>query len=107
MQNSLAKIKKFRCDEEFNKLLEEKENFIESKEDIIFIPLPSKRVRRVKIRAGETFSDESIIGQIQNFKINVYFTIVDIVITQISDRFNDYSVPLFKDLALFSHKRLE
>jgi len=107
MQNCLAKMKKFRCDEEFNKLLEEKENFIESKEDITFIPLPSKRVRRVKIRAGETSSDESIIDPIQNFKINVYFTIVDIVITQISDRFNDHSVPLFKDLALFSHKRLE
>ncbi|KAL4104848.1 hypothetical protein QTP88_020124 [Uroleucon formosanum] len=107
MQNCLAKIKKFRCDEEFNKLLEEKEIFFESKEDITFIPLPSKRVRRVKIRAGETSSDESIIDPIQNFKINVYFTIVDIVITQISDRFNDHSVPLFKDLALFSYKRLQ
>jgi len=31
MQNSLAKIKKFRCDEEFNKLIEEEDNFIESK----------------------------------------------------------------------------
>lgn len=32
---------------------------------------------------------------------------MDIVSTQISDRFNDHSVPLFKDLSLFSHKRLE
>jgi len=107
MQNSLAKIKKFRCDEEFNKLLDEKENFIESKQYITFIPLPSKPVRRVKNRAGEISSDDPIINPIHDFKINVYFTILDIVSTQISDRFNDHSVPLFKDLSLFSHKRLE
>jgi len=69
MQNSLAKIKKIRCDKEFNKLLDEKENSIESKQYITFIPLPSKRVRRVKNRAGEISSDEPIINPIQNFTI--------------------------------------
>jgi len=51
--------------------------------------------------------NEPIVDLIQNLKVNVYFTIIDIVSKQISDRFNDHSIPLFKDLALFLHKRLE
>lgn len=59
------------------------------------------------MRTGELSSDEPTIDNIQNFKINTYFTIIDIVLTQISERFNDHSLPLFKDLALFSHQRLK
>lgn len=41
------------------------------------------------------------------FKINTYYIIIDIVCTQISERFNDKSSPLYKDLSLFHVKRLQ
>ncbi|KAL4091161.1 hypothetical protein QTP88_025898 [Uroleucon formosanum] len=41
-----------------------------------------------------------------NFKVNTFYTILDITTTQITKRFNEETMPFFKDLSLFSHKRL-
>jgi len=55
---------------------------------------------------GEIMSDEPISCPITSFKVNTYFTIIDIVCTQIRERFNDRSTPLYKDLSLFQVKRI-
>jgi len=56
---------------------------------------------------GEISSDQCIIGQMENFKVNTFYTILDITTTQITKRFNEETMPFFKDLSLFSHKRLK
>lgn len=98
------KILSLRSENEFHVLLKEKEEFITSKNDEFYItPLIQTRMRRKKVMAGDMTLDEQ---PSQNFKINTYFIIIDIVNTQLSERFNECSIPLIKDLALFQKKRL-
>ncbi|XP_022166088.1 zinc finger MYM-type protein 1-like [Myzus persicae] len=102
------KILTLRSETEFQVLLKEKEEFITSKNDEFDItPLIQTRVRRKKVMAGDMALDEQPSqNPIQNFKINTYITIIDIINTQLSERFNESSIPLIKDLALFQKKRL-
>jgi hypothetical protein len=51
-------------------------------------------------------SNESISCPLTNFKINTYFTIIDIVCNKTKGRFNDQSTPLYKDLSLFQVKQI-
>lgn len=103
-----TKILSLRSENEFNVLLKEKEEFITSKNDEFYItPLMQTRVRRKKVMAGDMALDEQPSqNPIQNFKTNTYFITIDIVNTQLSERFNECSIPLIKDLALFQKKRL-
>lgn len=72
------------------------------------IPLTDTRIRRIKKMPGEVASDDQpTISPINNFKIKTYFTVIDIVSTQVTERFNEYSTPLFKDISLFQKKRLK
>lgn len=57
--------------------------------------------------AGETASDEIIANSIHNFKIKTYITVLDILITQISERFNENITPIYKDIFLFQKKHLK
>ncbi|XP_060846352.1 zinc finger MYM-type protein 1-like [Rhopalosiphum padi] len=102
------KILSLRSENEFHVLLKEKEEFITSKNDEFYItPLIQTRMRRKKVMAGDmTLDEQQSQNPIQNFKINTYFIIIDIVNTQLSERFNECSIPLIKDLALFQKKRL-
>lgn len=45
-------------------------------------------------------TDEQISCPLKHFRMNTY-VIIYIVNTQIADRFNDQSTPLYKDLLLF------
>jgi len=102
------KILTLRSETEFQVLLKEKEEFITSKNDEFDItPLIQTRVRRKKVMAGDmAFDEQPSQNPIQNFKINTYITIIDIINSQLSERFNESSIPLIKDLALFQKKRL-
>jgi hypothetical protein len=55
---------------------------------------------------GEIMSDECISCPFTNFKINAYYSIIDIVYTKMRGRFNDQSTPLYKDLSLFQVKQI-
>ncbi|XP_060878755.1 zinc finger MYM-type protein 1-like [Metopolophium dirhodum] len=81
-------------------------NTIKTFRKFSFTPLPVNRIRRTKKMPGEISSDQRIIDQIENFKVNTFYTILDITTTQITTRFNEETMPFFKDLSLFSHKRL-
>lgn len=107
IQCVFEKIKAFRDDKQFEMLIEDKNQFISSKSDeLSFTPLVANRRRAKKKMPGEIMSDELISCPLTNFKVNTYFTIIDIVCTQIRDRFNDQSTPLYKDLSLFQVKRI-
>ncbi|KAL4083727.1 hypothetical protein QTP88_029043 [Uroleucon formosanum] len=100
-------IKTFRSDDEFKNLIQAKDDFIQSKnKEFSFTPLPGYRIRRTKKMPGEISSDQRIIDRMDNFKVNTFYTILDITTTQITKRFNEETMPFFKDLSLFSHKRL-
>lgn len=108
VQQTLNIIKTFRSDDEFKNLIQEKDDFIQSKNnEFSFAPLPINRIRRTKKMPGEVSSDQRIIDQMENFKVNTFYTILDITTTQITNRFNEETMPFFKDLSLLSHKRLK
>jgi len=50
---------------------------------------------------GESASNENITDLIDQFRIKTYIVILDILITQISERFNENLSPLYKDISLF------
>jgi len=56
---------------------------------------------------GELASDENMPEPIVNFKIKTYNIILDILITQIYERFNENLTLLYKDISLFQRKRLK
>lgn len=107
VQQTLNIIKTFRINDEFKNLIQEKDDFIQSKnKEFSFTPLPVNRIRHTKKVSGEISSDQRIIYQKDNFKVNTFYTILDITTTQITKRFNEETMPFFKDLSLFSHKWL-
>jgi len=93
----------FRNDIQFEALVKEKEIFVNSKVvDFDLTPLAQIRIRKKKKMPGEISSDEQPnFSPINNFKINTYFTVIDIVSSQILERFNESSSPLINDLSLF------
>jgi len=102
IQCVFEKIQAFRDDNQFKSLIEDKNQFVSSKSDeLSFTPLVANRKRAKKKMPGEIMSDAPISCPITSFKVNTYFTIIDIVCTQIRERFNDQSTPLYKDLSLF------
>lgn len=108
IENVLFNIKELRNDSKFELIVLEKDKFIESKKDnLLFTPLVSSRVRRIKKMPGELAPDEEFADPVQNFKIKSYFVILDIVSIQIQERFNESSTPLLKDISLFKRKRLK
>jgi len=57
--------------------------------------------------SGEKSSDEPIYNPTDQFKVNTYFTVIDIITIQIKERFNENSSPLLKDHSLFQRTRIK
>jgi len=72
-----------------------------------FEPLRITRKRKVRKIAGELCSDEVEQNPIQKFKVDTYFVALDIIKTQISQRFTDKTIEVMKDFALLSTKRIK
>jgi len=106
-QSIFIQIQILRSDESLKNIINDKDNFINSKlNDFSFTSLEISRVKKIKRMPGEIAADEQLNSPIDNFRIKTYYSIIDIVITQITERFNEDSTPLFKDLSLFQIKRL-
>lgn len=107
-QSILVQIKNIRKDQSFESILLDKDKFIQSKiDDFSFILLTHTRARRIKKMIGEIASDEQISSPIDQFRIKSFYFVIDIVINQITQRFNEDSTPLFKDISLFQRKKLK
>ncbi|KAF0691172.1 zinc finger MYM-type protein 1-like, partial [Aphis craccivora] len=107
VQNILTRIKNLRNDIKFINLIDQKNKFIQSKQnDYSFTPIVSTRIKRIKKMVCESATDENITDPIDHFRIKTYIVILDILITQISERFNENLSPLYKDISLFQRKRL-
>lgn len=57
--------------------------------------------------AGELCSNEVEQNPIQESKVDTYFVVLDIIKTQISQRFTDKIIEVMKDFALLSTKRIK
>lgn len=72
-----------------------------------FKPLKINRKKIVPRMSGENAVDESIDEPLKDFKVNTYFSAIDITLAQIKDRFSDISTGICKDLSLFSRRRIK
>ncbi|KAK3907677.1 Zinc finger MYM-type protein 1 [Frankliniella fusca] len=102
----LDNLKKIRTDEAFQSILRQKDEFISKcDENLQFakFPIPHRRVRR---RDGEKALDDPIVDAEKKVRVDMYFKCLDTIISLISERFNDRSQALFKDLALFTRHRI-
>lgn len=66
---------------------------------------PAKRVQKRKKMAGEKINDEIVSNAKDNFKIEVYFTVLDKICSSITSRFEG-SREILSDLSLLSVDRL-
>lgn len=88
----------------FNNIINEVDEF-SNRYEVVFTPLSLQRKRRVPRMAGELRRDEPIEDPIKKFKINCFYSVLDIIQNQLCERFSDRS-GLFKDLSLLSRNRI-
>lgn len=87
----------------------EVKQFIEDHKDEHFTPLPQKRSRKRKMMPGERARDEptSEVSDPQtSFKHHTFYVVIDIICSQISQKFNESTLSIFKDLSLITKKRI-
>ncbi|XP_060855359.1 zinc finger MYM-type protein 1-like [Metopolophium dirhodum] len=99
-------IQLYRTDEKFNKIVEDVKGFVEACEIENFTPLENVRSRKkiVPRKADELCQDETVQDPLKKFKIDTFFLVLDLIITQINNRFTDNNLEVLKDLALLSIK---
>jgi len=64
------------------------------------------RKKRVPRKADELCQDETVQDPLKKFKIDTFFLVIDLIITQTNNRFTDNNLEVLKDLALLSIKRI-
>ncbi|KAL4083995.1 hypothetical protein QTP88_029311 [Uroleucon formosanum] len=109
VDDKTRELKNARSDVHFLKLQEKVNLFkMSTSMDIEdFKPLPLNRSKRVPKRSAVETQDEVITDPLQNFKIQTFFVAYDTAIVQIKERFSEIAKGIYKDLSLFSRRRLE
>jgi hypothetical protein len=72
-----------------------------------FKPLKINCKKIVPRMSGKYAIDKSIDESLNNFRVNTYFSAIDITLTQIKDRFSYISTGIYIDLSLFSCRRIK
>lgn len=107
MINAEKSIKLLRIDSEFQtiynttKLFAEENNF---ENELTASNGSARRHRRVPRQHDEISQDEVFNDSIQSYKINTYYVILDIILTELKRRFNDNYINVAKDLFLLTPK---
>lgn len=104
VDNCARKLSELRNELHLDILLAEAKKFsLENELEEVWFP--EKRVQRRKKMAGEKINDEIVTNAKDNFKIQVYFTVLDQICTSITSRFEG-SREILSDLSLLSVDRL-
>lgn len=74
---------------------------------MIFLSLQLNKINGLDVMSGEKSLNEPIYNPTDQFKVNTYYTVLDIITTQIKECFNENSSPLLKDLSLFQRTRIK
>lgn len=98
------KLSDLRNDINFDKLFEKTKEFVE-KIGLTECNLPEKRNRRRKLLAGEVAGDEVIADPKYQFKIEVFYEVLDQINTSITSRFEG-ARSILSDLSLLTFDRL-
>ncbi|KAL4152763.1 hypothetical protein QTP88_000596 [Uroleucon formosanum] len=93
-------------DKTYDNLIHEANHFIKENNQFIFSELKINRIRKKKKMSGEMSNDEPITDPVNKFKCDTYFKCLDVTITFINNYFNAQAIGIYKDLALFSKKRI-
>jgi hypothetical protein len=106
IEQNKIKISILRSDESFESLSQEVDAFVleQADENEEFIQLPTPRLQKKKKMSGELSDNEVISDPIQNIKVNTYFSAIDIVLRQLSKRFRNKSISVFKNLSFLTSK---
>lgn len=109
--NSINETKKIclklrKDDSIFYQLTKEINSFIADKKDLEFSEFKIVRTRRKKRMPGELNSDESVDDPLNNFKIKTVLHSLDTTLNYLDQYFNNSAVGIYKDLSLFSIKRM-
>jgi len=67
----------------------------------------NQRIRRKKKMSGKKASDDPIIDPVEHFKVNTFYVCLDIIHSEFDEYFGNSSIGIYKDLSLFSKKRLD
>lgn len=106
IHNAQLLINNLRSTNIFNKIVTEVSNFEKQHGQFEFSDKLEHRIRRKKKMSGEESSDELILDPIENFKVNTFYVCLDIISSAFEEYFGNSSIGIYKDLALFSKKRL-
>lgn len=106
IEETRKSIRKLRCDTVFMDIVKEMKYF-ESSSSFCFTKLKESRIRRKKLMPGETSQDDSIQDPLHNIKVNLFFYCLDIIDQSFETYFSKESLEVYKDLSLFSRKRLK
>lgn len=90
----------------FESLINEVNNYINENETFEFEDMKTKRIRQKKKLSGQKASDEPILDPIKLFKVNTFLVTLDITLNSISQYFNNDVIGIYKDLSLFSKRRI-
>lgn len=107
LDNAKSKIRELNCRENdsFSEVIKDAEQF-SVKSSIDFSSLPVPRYKRIPKKSGELVNDNPINDPIKKIKIECYYGALDLIQTELNDRFGDESSGLLKDLSLLSRKRI-
>ncbi|KAL4147850.1 hypothetical protein QTP88_002188 [Uroleucon formosanum] len=106
IEETRESIRKLCCDTVFMDIVKEKEYF-ESSSSFCFTKLKKFHIRRKKLMPGETSQDDSSQDPLHNIKVNSFFYCLDIIDQSFETYFSKESLEVYKDLSLFSRKRLK
>lgn len=107
LDNAKSKIRELNCRENdsFSEVIKNAEQF-SIKSIIDFSSFSVPRYRRVLKKSGELVNDNPMNDPIKKFKIECYYGALDLIQTELNDRFGEKSSGLLKDLSLLSRKRI-
>jgi len=94
-----------RTEKEFLNLINEAQSFAEEN-NLAEKMFKEIRIRKRKIMPGEVGHDEPQILAINRYKTTVYFTVLDTILSSISNRFKE-SREILKDLSILSPARIK
>ncbi|CAI6350098.1 unnamed protein product [Macrosiphum euphorbiae] len=87
-------------------LIKEVNIFIKENYGFEFSEFKTIRIRRKKKMSNEENVDECIKDPIEKFKVETVLGSLDIILSNLNQYFNDTTIGVMKDLALFSKKRI-
>lgn len=104
VNTALMRLKDMRSDVFFSSCVRNAEEFARKRG--INTSFPEKRIPLRKKQAGEMINDERPQNQIDRYKIETFYVLIDTVISVFKNRFSENSNEIFEELTLLREDRI-